>query len=67
MGRNPSTFKQRDVTKAVKAVTAAGIQIARVEVDKDGRIVVVAGKPTSDSTSANPWDQVVEELAGADN
>ncbi len=26
---------------------AAGVSVARVEVDKDGKIVVVAGKPLS--------------------
>jgi hypothetical protein len=42
----------------VKAVVAAGVEIARVEVDKNGRIVVVAGKPGDDggSIERNEWD-----------
>ena len=36
MGRAPSTFRQLDVTKAVKAVAAAGVGIVRVEIDKAG-------------------------------
>jgi hypothetical protein len=45
MARAPSTFRQQDVTRAVKAVTAAGVHIARVEIDRAGRIVVVAQQP----------------------
>jgi hypothetical protein len=36
---------QTDIKRAVKAVLDAGIEVARVEVDKDGRIVIIAGKP----------------------
>jgi nitrate reductase NapAB chaperone NapD len=43
MARRASTFRQRDVTAAVKAVVAAGVEVARVEVDKEGKIVVVTG------------------------
>jgi hypothetical protein len=58
MGRGLCIFKQRDITKAVKAVAAAGVEIARIEVDRDGRIVVVAGKHADDdgSIDKNEWD-----------
>jgi hypothetical protein len=46
MARAPSTFRQQDVTRAVKAVTAAGVHIASVEIDKTGKIVIVAATPT---------------------
>ncbi|HEY1860484.1 MAG TPA: hypothetical protein VGG61_09035 [Gemmataceae bacterium] len=61
MTRAPCIFKQTDVTRAVKAVVAAGVEVARVEVDKDGRIVVIAGKPESNPAS-NPWDEAMKEL-----
>jgi hypothetical protein len=48
MARAPSTFRQRDVTAAVKAMVAAGLPVARAEIDKDGKIVVVTGKPVAD-------------------
>jgi hypothetical protein len=59
MARSPCTFKKNDVTKAVKAVVAAGVEVARVEVDKDGRIVVVAGKPVPEKgRGGNEWDRI---------
>jgi hypothetical protein len=43
--RSPSAFKKSDLTRAMKAVQAAGLDIARVEIAKDGAIIVVPGKP----------------------
>jgi hypothetical protein len=45
MTRAPSTFRQQDVTRAVKAVTAAGVHIARIEIDKSGKIVIITADP----------------------
>lgn len=45
MSRGRCTFRQRDLTAAVKAVEAAGVGVARVEVDKDGKIIIIPGKP----------------------
>jgi len=60
MSRAPQTFRQRDVTKAVKGVTAAGVMVAKVEVDKAGKIVVVVvgADKTQDpaDTGTNSWD-----------
>ena len=61
MSRAPSTFRQQDVTKAIKAVAAAGVHIVRVEIDKAGKIVIITGCPSSqpdESTEANEWDRV---------
>jgi len=46
MARAPSTFRQQDVTRAVKAVSAAGVHIARIEIDKTGKIVIITADPT---------------------
>jgi hypothetical protein len=43
--RRPCLFKERDVTRAAKAVRKAGLEVARVEINRDGVIVVVPGKP----------------------
>ena len=61
MSRGPHSFKQTDVTRVVKAVRAAGVEVARVEADiKQGKVVIFAGKPVDASGEAttNEWDEV---------
>jgi|GEM_PF-1662746 PHP family Zn ribbon phosphoesterase len=67
MTRGICTFRQRDVTAAVKAVVAAGVAVARVEVDKSGKIVIIVGKGgelgksnVDGSNAANEWDEVFD-------
>ena len=58
--RRPSIFKKTDVTRATKAVRAAGLDIARVEI-KEGVIVVVPRYPLerpSGEAELNEWDNV---------
>ncbi|MFZ2080147.1 MAG: hypothetical protein WAV38_26570 [Xanthobacteraceae bacterium] len=45
MSRRPASVTQAAVKRTVKAVLDAGVEVARVEVGKDGKIVVIAGKP----------------------
>jgi hypothetical protein len=45
MSRSTSLFRQRDVTRAIRAVSAAGVGIVRVEIGPDGKIVVVTQQP----------------------
>ena len=62
MARAPSTFRQLDVTRAVKAVTAAGVHITRIEIDKTGKIVIITAADATDHPGkmreANEWDRV---------
>jgi len=61
MAPAPSTFRQQDVTRAVKAITAAGVHIARIEIDKAGKIIIITADPTdqpSEMTEANEWDRI---------
>ncbi len=50
MARGPLTFRQCDLVRAIKGAKAAGLDISKVEIDKDGKIVVIIGKsdPTRD-------------------
>jgi hypothetical protein len=61
MARAPSNFRQQDVTRAVKAVTAAGVHIVRIEIDKTGKISIItsdAADRPSESVEGNEWDRV---------
>lgn len=63
MSRGPQTFREADVTCAVRAVQKAGVEVVRVEVDKAGRIIVVAGKPdnhgsTTREQETKEWDRI---------
>jgi hypothetical protein len=47
------------LAETLKAVREAGIDDARVEVDKHGNITVVTGKPDAEGNSTkNDWDVV---------
>jgi hypothetical protein len=64
MPRVPSTFRQRDLCAAIKAVLLAGREVARVEVGKDGRIIVIVAttckeqQPVDEADRANEWDDL---------
>ena len=47
-----TAFRQSDVTRAVKGAQAAGMDIARVEIASDGRIVVMFSGHTERSSNA---------------
>jgi hypothetical protein len=54
--RRPAAFRQSDLTKAIKAAKAAGVEIDRFEIGQDGRITVVTCKPAAGATATNEWD-----------
>jgi hypothetical protein len=61
MTRRPSAFRQRDLTRAVKAVIAAGLHVAGVKVSAQGDIEVVTGDERAHDSPApegNEWDRV---------
>jgi hypothetical protein len=64
MSRGQQTFKQSDVTKAIKAAVKAGIAVERVEINRDGKIVIVTSKTEDavigDNEEKNEWDGVLQ-------
>jgi hypothetical protein len=64
MSRSQQTFKQSDLTKAIKATVKAGIAVGRVEIDKDGKIVIVPARPedaaNGEKPEKNEWDGVLQ-------
>ena len=55
MARSKQTFKQADVTRAIKGARAAGMEPTRVEIYQDGRIVIFG-----DEGGAGP-DEALDE------
>lgn len=59
MARRAVPFTQREVARALKAATAAGLTVRSYTVDRDGRIQVTTGAPAA----ATVEDQALEALA----
>jgi hypothetical protein len=61
--RGPWTFRKRDVTRAIQAVVASGIE-GRVEIEPNGKIVIVIGKSAAQNfivpiaANDNTWSDV---------
>jgi hypothetical protein len=60
-----SKFRERDIRRAIKAVEKAGKQVACVEIDADGKIIVIVGKPdesnnrdATNNGANNEWDRI---------
>jgi predicted DNA-binding transcriptional regulator AlpA len=51
MARTTPTFRQVDVTRVLKAARAAGLEVGRVEIDAEGKIVLVAKSEACEQTS----------------
>jgi hypothetical protein len=56
MGRRVCAFRQTDIRRAGQAVLKAGIQIARVEIDREGNIIIWSVTPnTGQTTELDGW------------
>lgn len=52
-----AAFKQADVERACKGVVAAGLQVARIEINDNG-ISVIIGEPEGKGRGKNPLDRL---------
>jgi hypothetical protein len=59
MSKGMLTFKQTDLLRAIRTSQKAGLSIARVEIDRDGKIIVVTGngnaKAENTATELDRW------------
>lgn len=56
-----ATFRQVDVTRAAKGAVAAGLNVAKIEVEPGGKIVILTSTLCVDSVGKNEWDEVLNE------
>ena len=51
-------FKEADVTRAVRGATNAGMMVGRIEIDPNGKIVILS-ESVAPPADPNPWDIVI--------
>jgi hypothetical protein len=51
-----SNLKEVNVKRVLSGAQKAGVEIARVEVDKDGKITLIPGSPSNAQTTENALD-----------
>jgi hypothetical protein len=60
--RGSCKFRQREITRSIRAAVAAGAKVDRVEVDPDGKIVVHIGGGGDSPKQTNSADAILEKL-----
>jgi hypothetical protein len=60
MGHGRCTFREVDLTRALRAARKAGAHVARAEIARDGKIVLVLNKDgeASSRSEGNEWDEI---------
>jgi hypothetical protein len=63
MSRGRWNFKRSDLTRAVMGVNAAGMKVARCEIDRDGKIILIAANgalgEATDAEEIGPATKIV--------
>ena len=59
MARRALKFRQSEVSRAIKAAQEAGLNVGRLEIEPDGKIVIITGAALhSPDEDKNEWDSV---------
>jgi hypothetical protein len=63
VARERLTFRQRDLAAALKAAKAAGYPVARIEVRKDGIVLIpgIPGSKAQDDPDTDPETLAIEQ------
>jgi hypothetical protein len=65
MKRKPLAFKQRDVTRAIRALQTSGVKCGRIEIKPDGTITLFIGdQPPSKEDTTKLIEDFIAEHAG---
>jgi hypothetical protein len=54
MSHGPQRFREREMTRALKASRKAGVEVERIDVNKDGSFSIVPVKASEAHTSERP-------------
>jgi hypothetical protein len=54
-----ATFRQNDITRALRAAGAAGCAVRRIEINRDGKIILVLTEPPDLETKADSSEIVL--------
>jgi hypothetical protein len=57
MTARAARFRQSDITRAAAGMMKAGVREYRIEIDPNGKMVIVAS-PTAALAGGNSWDDV---------
>lgn len=52
----PVKFKQRDISRALKAAGCAGLNVSRVDIETDGRLSIIFSSPTPSDKTTSAFD-----------
>ena len=64
MSKSWQAFRRTDITRAIRGAIAAGVEIARAEIEPNtGKIVIIFGKSVASPTTADKgepggWDHI---------
>lgn len=61
MPRAPCLFRESDVRRAIRAARSSGIEVGRIEIGQDGRIVVILGDPSKESVAPEAEPMPLEQ------
>jgi hypothetical protein len=63
MPRGPTTYRKRDLDIALRSARDNGLTVVRVEVSRDGRIIITtSAEPAGGKSIAeNEWDVVLKK------
>jgi hypothetical protein len=55
MSRAPAIFRQSDITRAIRGALAAGVENVRVEITKDGKLVIIIAPEPEPAPEVVKW------------
>ena len=61
MANRTASFRQSDLSRALKAAVSAGVEVGRIEIDPSGKIVIVSAR--QDAQPKNDLDKWLSDNA----